>query len=153
MKIPTFAQAPPSFTYLLITTGLDRGTCGKSSQTPSQDTLQGQQGKLWPWVKASLLPVFYTAFTFLMVEKFQMRKLFFDVKIMWSSNFCVANKVLLRHSHAHWCLLIVSDCFRAARAELSNRNWDCVVCKDKRIYCLTLSRKSWPKWKQNYHMM
>ena len=42
----------------------------------------GQQGKLWPRVKASLLPVFYTAFIFLMVEKFQMRKLFFDVKIM-----------------------------------------------------------------------
>lgn len=39
-----------------------------------------------------------------MVEKFQMRITFCDVKIMWNSNLCVANKVLLRHSYTHWCV-------------------------------------------------
>ena len=64
MKIQRLELAPPSFTYLLITTGLDGGTHGKSSQAPSQDTPQGHRGKLCPQVKASLLPVSYAGFTF-----------------------------------------------------------------------------------------
>lgn len=70
-----------SLLLLLITTGLD-GRMARVHGPLSQDTSQGQHGKLCPQVKASLLPVSYAGFTF-----FNGWKIPNENNILWCENY------------------------------------------------------------------